>query len=360
MNKKVAIVGSVGIPAKYGGFETLVEYLSIHLCSKLDLTVYCSSKAYPDRLKTYNNTRLCYIPLQANGAQSILYDIFSIIHGLLYSEILLILGVSGCCILPLVRLFTKKKIVINIDGLEWKRNKWNVFAKFFLRYSEKIAVRYADVVIADNIEIQKYVKKAYGKESVFISYGGDHTKSVKMSSDTLEKYPFLNREYAFKVCRIEPENNIEMILDAFAFRTYLQLVLVGNWENSDFGREMRRKYSSQKHIHLLDPIYNQSILNEIRCGCKVYIHGHSAGGTNPSLVEAMSLALPIFSYAINYNEATTSSQALFFKDSSELICLLEKHNELDLSAYGKKMQEIASKQYVWYLVAKKYFALLSK
>ncbi len=358
MLKKVAIIGSVGIPANYGGFETLVEYLSKHLSSRLELTVYCSGKSYLEKLKFYNNARLEYIPLQANGIQSIPYDIFCILHALFFADSLLILGVSGCCILPIIRLISKKKIVVNIDGLEWKRNKWNSIAKKFLKYSEKIAVRYADIVVVDNIEIHKYVKQAYGKEAIFIPYGGDHAKPVKMSTDTLERYPFLSRDYAIKVCRIEPENNIEIILEAFSSSTSLQLVLVGNWENSAFGLEMLNKYSSQKHIHLLNPIYNQTILNEMRCASKVYIHGHSAGGTNPSLVEAMSLALPIFAFKINYNEATTANQAFYFKNSSELACLIEKHKGLDLSLNGQKMHKIASQEYVWSFVAEKYYTIL--
>jgi glycosyltransferase involved in cell wall biosynthesis len=358
MPKKIAIIGSVGVPAKYGGFETLVEYLSKHLSSRFDLTVYCSGNSYSDHLKFHNNARLIYIPLQANGIQSIPYDIFSILHALLFADTLLILGVSGCCILPIIRLITKQKIVVNIDGLEWKRNKWNSFAKWFLKYSEKIAVRHADIVVVDNVEILKYVKQAYGKEAVFIPYGGDHASSVKMSTETLERYPFLNRDYAFKVCRIEPENNIEMILEAFSSSSFLQLVLVGNWENSDFGIEMLKKYRSQKQIHLLNPIYNQTILNEMRCASKMYIHGHSAGGTNPSLVEAMSLALPIFAFEINYNEATTANQAFYFKNSSELAYLIEKHKDLDLSSCGQKMHKIASQEYLWSLVAEKYLRIL--
>jgi glycosyltransferase involved in cell wall biosynthesis len=301
---------------------------------------------------------LYYIPLKANGVQSILYDILSIFHALFFVDTLLILGVSGCCILPIVRLFTKKKVVVNIDGLEWKRNKWSSFVKSFLRYSEKIAVRYADVIVADNVEIKEHVKQAYGRKSVFIPYGGDHAVRIKLSRETLEKYPFLNQEYAFKVCRIEPENNIEKILEAFTCNSSLQLVLVGNWENSDFGRELRKKYGFPTNIHLLDPIYNQTILNEMRCACKVYIHGHSAGGTNPSLVEAMSLALPIFAYKINYNEATTANQAFYFKSSSELASLIENHKDLDLSSCGQKMHKIASQEYVWTLVAEKYLGIL--
>lgn len=358
MSKKVAIIGSVGIPAKYGGFETLVEYLSLHLSTELDLTVYCSSKAYPEKLKTYNNTRLRYIPLQANGAQSIPYDILSIIHALFYAETLLILGVSGCCILPLVRLFTKKKIVVNIDGLEWKRNKWGKYTKKFLKYSEKIAVKYADVVIADNIEIQRHVKDSYGKNAELIAYGGDHSTIEKLRPLTVGKFPFLQEQYAFKVCRIEPENNIEMILEAFSEIDTVPLVIVGNWEYSEFGKTMRMKYEGFGHIHLIDPIYDQSILNQIRSNCMVYIHGHSAGGTNPSLVESMSLGLPIFAYNIHYNVATTENQASYFNTSSDLIQLLKSINSEDLAVLGKNLKAIADTQYVWSVIAEKYLVHL--
>lgn len=357
-SKKIAIIGTVGIPAKYGGFETLVEHLSLQLSSKLDLYVYCSSITYRNKPKIHNNTRLYYLPLKANGIQSILYDMISIIHALFYADTLLILGVSGCSILPLIRFFSKKKIIVNIDGLEWKRNKWGKYTKKFLRFSEILAVRYADSIIADNKEIQRHVQTEYSKESILIPYGGDHAVKESFSKDTLEKYPFLKGEYAFKVCRIEPENNIEMILDAFAFNESLQLVIVGNWENSDFGKSMRNKYGSHSHIHLLNPIYKQCTLNEIRCGSKVYIHGHSAGGTNPSLVEAMSLGLPIFAYAVNYNKETTVNQALFFNDSAELILLIEKMKDIDLDFYGQKMKEIASQHYVWSVIAEKYFVHL--
>jgi len=356
--KKVAIIGSVGIPAKYGGFETLAEYLSIHLSSKVDLTVYCSSKAYPEKLKTYNNTRLRYIPLNANGAQSIPYDILSIIHAAFYAKTLLILGVSGCLILPFVKLFTPRKIMVNIDGLEWKRNKWGKFTKKFLKLSEKMAVRYADVVIADNLEIQRHVKNAYGKDAVLIPYGGDHTSIEKITPETLKLYPFLNENYAFKVCRIEPENNIEMILEAFSENADLALVIIGNWNNSTFGKEMRSKYGNHNHIHLLDPIYDQHILNEIRCACTVYVHGHSAGGTNPSLVEAMSLGLPIFSYAVNYNKETTNNQAFYFETNSELQALILSVKNINSKLCGKKMKIIANERYVWLKIADQYFELI--
>jgi len=153
-NKKVAIIGTMGIPAKYGGFETLTEYLTKNLYKKYNLTVYCSSKSYKHKIAQHNGANLKYINLNANGIQSIPYDIISIIKSLKESDTLLILGVSGCIILPIIRVFSKKNIIVNIDGLEWKRDKWGKFAKWFLKYSERLAVKYANSIVADNKVIQ--------------------------------------------------------------------------------------------------------------------------------------------------------------------------------------------------------------
>ena len=135
--RKIAIIGTVGIPAKYGGFETLTEHLTKELGRSYVMTVYCSSKAYKNKLKSYHNAQLKYINLNANGVQSIPYDIISVFKSLRNSDALLILGVSGCIVLPFVKLISKKKIIINIDGLEWRREKWGKFIKWFLKYSEK-------------------------------------------------------------------------------------------------------------------------------------------------------------------------------------------------------------------------------
>ena len=175
--KRIAIVGTQGVPAKYGGFETLAENLITHRHSPdIAYTVYCSTKDSPRRLSSYQGADLTYIPfLHANGIQSIPYDILSLIHCILKGyDTLLILGVSGCIFLPLLRLFYRKKLIVNIDGLEHKRDKWGKFAKWFLRVSEAMAVKYADTIIADNKGIQEYVMETYHKPSVLITYGGDH------------------------------------------------------------------------------------------------------------------------------------------------------------------------------------------
>tara|TARA_B100000989_G_C19527914_1_gene467930 strand:+ start:331 stop:1434 length:1104 start_codon:yes stop_codon:yes gene_type:complete len=357
--KKIAIIGIAGIPANYGGFETLVDYITKDLNQNFNITVYCSTKSYPNKLITYNDCKLHYINLKANGIQSILYDIRSIFHAIKYADILLILGVSGCVILPLIKLFSKKKIIVNIDGLEWKRQKWNGFAKRFLKLSERFAVKVSDAVIGDNKFIQDYIGQKYGKKAHLIAYGGDHCSNKTLSQKTLKKYPFLNAQYAFKVCRIEPENNIEMILEAFTQIDKIHLVLIGNWSNSYFGNKIRSLYGSFENIYLLNPIYDNNILDQIRSNCKIYIHGHSAGGTNPSLVEAMYMKLPVFCFDVVFNKITTKGKAKYFKTSEELKHLLTSVNDRELKQVANDLFEISKKEYKWSLISKKYQEILN-
>lgn len=356
--KKVAIIGVVGLPAKYGGFETLTHHLIDFIADDYDITVFCSSKSYSEKLRNYNGVSLDYINLKANGFQSIFYDMLSILKSYRKNDTLLILGVSGCVILPLIRLISPKvKIIVNIDGLEWKRDKWNKYIKRFLKFSEKIAVSNADEIIADNIVISNYVKKEYKIDNNFISYGSDHVTKESKELVCNKKYSFLNNKYALKVCRIEPENNIEIVLEAFSKFKHLNLVLIGNWDNSVFGRKMFLKYSNYDNLFLLEPIYNQKELNVLRSNCLVYVHGHSAGGTNPSLIEAMQLSLPVFAYSVDYNIETTQCKAKYFANTVDLIKLLNTIDNSDLENNALEMKRIASENYVWEKISSSYARL---
>ena len=149
--KKLSIVGTVGLPAKYGGWETIVDHLTKHLSNKYHMTVFCSSKRYDEKKAEIGGVQLQYVGLDANGIQSIPYDIISIWRSMKFADTILILGVSGCIFLPIVKIFRKDiKLVTNIDGLEWKRQKWGRVAKWFLKLSEKLAVKFSDVVVSDN------------------------------------------------------------------------------------------------------------------------------------------------------------------------------------------------------------------
>ncbi len=360
MKTKVAIIGTAGVPARYGGFETLAHHLVNNLNEQYDLTVYCSNKYYSkqERVPTWNKARLVHLPLNANGMQSIIYDMVSIIHALFYADTLLILGVSGGIVLPLVKLFTRKKIIVNIDGLEWRRDKWNKYTKWFLHLSEKLAVKYSDADITDNAAIKRYTAIQYKTLSHLIEYGADHCEKQAINIPAVVKYPFLHEPYAFKVCRIEPENNIHLVLEAFVQLPHQNMVVVGNWKNSAYGVELKNKYSAFKNLFLLDPIYNQKELNILRSNCSVYIHGHSAGGTNPSLVEAMYLELPVIAFDVSYNRATTENSCLYFKDANELIQVIQQTDKANLKAIGSQLLQIAKRRYTWKVIADKYAYLI--
>lgn len=356
--KKIAIIGTVGIPAVYGGFETLVEYLTQNLGNKLEFTVYCSSSSYASRMGVHNNASLKYIPLKANGIQSIPYDIISLFKAVKKNHTILILGVSGCIILPLFRfLYKEKRLIINIDGLEHRRQKWSKLAKRFLKYSERLAIKYGDDIITDNKAIEKYVKDEYGRESIFIAYAGDQVKKLDLSEDIIKQYS-LPTNYAFKVCRIEPENNIQLIIEAF-IQSDLSLVIIGNWENSSYALMLRNKFKDVENIQLLNPIYDQDILNQIRSNCTIYLHGHSAGGTNPALVEAMNLSLPVFAFDCAYNRETTFNKALYFKSTYELNELIKKTSKKSLKYIGRNMLDISKENYTWRIISGQYYDLLS-
>lgn len=351
--QKLAIIGTVGVPARYGGFETLAEQLVLQMREEYDITVFNSTEAYPkgQRPATWEGAKLVYLPLKANGFQSIMYDIISMMYALLFSDVLLVLGVSGCMALPIIKLFSRKRILVNVDGLEWRRPKWQGFARRFLQWSEMLAARYADEIIADNAAIQKYLQDRYNRPSRLIAYGADHVHPVAMEEADQKRYSFLGQPYAFKVCRIEPENNIEMVLAAFAHQHKLPLVLVGNWNNSPYGMELREQYAGYLHLHLLDPIYDARELNLLRSNCSLYVHGHSAGGTNPSLIEAMHLGLPVFAFDVVYNRVTTEQKARYFSNARDLTALLFSSSVYEMEKLSETMAHIAQHRYTWRRIA---------
>lgn len=358
-NLRVAVIGTVGVPACYGGFESLVDNLLDFVPQNVEYTVFCSAKKYKKHLETYKGARLVYLEKDANGKESILYDFESMkmaLKPLVCADVLLVLGVSGCIFLPYIRRIFKGKIITNIDGLEWRREKWSFPVKKFLKLSEKMAVKYSDVVIGDNKGITDYVKAEYKKDAVLIAYGGDQVSHVKDDS-LFEKYPFSRASYAATVCRIEPENNIHLILEAFSHRPEKNLVIVGNWEKSEYGRTLKEKYSAFKNLHLLDPVYEPHEVNWLRSNAALYIHGHSAGGTNPSLVEAMNLELPILAFDCVYNRATTEEKCLYWKTASDLEKLLLTE-EKTLAEIAGRMGEAGKRLYSWERIASEYNALL--
>ena len=347
--KTISVIGTVGIPACYGGFESLVENLVNNASSDIKYSVYCSSKSYHEKLETYNGAKLVYLPIKANGIQSVPYDIVSLIKCLISRpDVVLILGVSGCVFLPIFSTLSNSKIITNIDGLEWKRAKWGKWARRFLKFSEAMAIKYSDKIVTDNKAIFDYVVEEYGVETSVIAYGGDH--AIRDLDVEIE-----SNEYSLALCRIEPENNVEMILEAFS-KTHKRLKFIGNWDASEYGKRLKGIYSLYNNIEIIDPIYDLDKLYGLRKNCSSYIHGHSAGGTNPSLVEMMHFSVPIIAFDCHFNRCSTHDRAMFFSSSDELVAHLKSDKEQWANS-GGELASIAKEHYTWRRINQQYESL---
>lgn len=358
----MAIVGTAGIPAAYGGFETLAENLvryNDRQADGLDLTVFCSSAGQTELPTRFGGAELAYVSLKPNGMQSVAYDIVSIVRAICSGHnVILLLGVSGAICIPFVRLLTRTEILTNIDGIEWKRSKWNMLARLVLRLSEWIAVRFSHVVIADNAAIAEYVGASYDAPCHVIAYGGDH--ALKPHDSVVDAGPY-GDGYALALCRIEPENNVEMILEAWAgAATPCKLVFVGNWNNSAYGRSLAERYGREPNIEIVQPVYEARALKAIRSGASLYVHGHSAGGTNPSLVEMMHFGIPVAAFDCSFNRHTTKGSALYFTDAAGLRSILAQIEACGSGAVGGQMKAIATAEYTWEEIGSAYLDLAGR
>lgn len=359
-NRTIAIVGCQGLPAKYGGYETLVEYLAEYIPENVEVTVYCSKYIYKDeRPSNYKGVKLEYINLPSNGLASCLYDMYTLWISVKKFDKILILGNSGGFILPFLKRY-KNKFVLNIGGIEWKRSKYNLFLQKVVRFLMKVSVRNSGFLIADNIGIKDYILQEYGRnDSIVIEYGGDQAEKEPITQDKRTKYSFLSGKYAIAIARIQSDNNVEMLLETFKDYQY-PLVYIGNWDVSEYARQLRVKYSSNpEHLILLDALYDLKTLNILRSNCYLYLHAHSAGGTNPSLVEAMHCGVPIFCFDNQFNNYVTKDKAKYFKNMEDLRRLLFVESDDSLKNIAIEMKNIANEKYTWKIIANKYYSFLN-
>jgi glycosyltransferase involved in cell wall biosynthesis len=355
MGRKVGIIGTVGVPAKYGGFETLAEQLARHIDPRqVSLSIYCERKAYPGAHgDLFEGHRRVFLPLSANGLSSIFYDWVSLAHAALIArvEAVIVLGVSGSFLFPVLRLVRPNlRILCNVDGMEWRRAKWKPMARGLLRALEWCAVKASHVVIADNEQIAVLLGARYGCAPYTVEYGGDHALVAPEEAIPPEKP--LAAGFFLCVARVEPENSPEIILRAFQALPD-RLVFIGNWSASDYSRALRRRYEGAPNVELLDPVYDVRRLAWYRANAKGYIHGHSVGGTNPSLVEALFWTSSIVAYDCRFNRATLAEQGAYFSSAEGLA----KEVSMGVRPIPESEMIRLRKRFGWTLVVSEYLRL---
>lgn len=320
---KIAILGTRGIPNNYGGFEQFAEYLSRGLAQMgHDVYVY-NSHNHPYQHRQWNSVNIIHIydpEFKLGTAGQFIYDFNCILDARQrHFDIIYQLGYTSSSIWS--KFLPKKSLIVtNMDGLEWKRSKYSKKVQKFLRVAEKWAVDSSHYLVADSIGIQKYLKYEYNKDSVYLPYGADvFTNPV---SNILKNFSLTSYDYDLLIARLEPENNIETIISGFISSNINRtLVVVGN-TNTQYGRYITEKYP-QSNLKFLGSIYDINILNNLRYFSNVYYHGHTVGGTNPSLLEAMASGALICAHKNIFNEAILGEDAFYFTDSDSIKTMYE-------------------------------------
>ena len=326
---KIAIFGTRGIPNHHGGFEQFAEWFAPYLADRgHEVYVYCSHN-HPYQQKDFGGARLvhCYDPEYKLGtAGQFIYDLNCLLDARKRNfDILLQLGYTSSSVwYPLLP--KKTLIATNMDGLEWKRSKYHPLVRRFLAKAEAWAVKSSDYLISDNTAIEAYLKDTYGVRSTYIPYGAEIFE--KPDAKVLGQYSVSAGTYDLVVARMEPENNIETILDVVTKSQNQRLCLVvGKHEATPFGRYLAKKYENQANIRFLGGIYNQELLDNLRHHARLYFHGHSVGGTNPSLLEAMGSQVFIVANDNAFNKAILGPDALYFRDADQVCQILDQDNE---------------------------------
>jgi glycosyltransferase involved in cell wall biosynthesis len=310
----IAFIGSVGIPNLYGGFEAFLEHTTPFMLGGADsVMVTCAKNMYPDGAPLYNGVERVFIACPANGAASILHDLLAFFAVFGRASHIIVLGVSGGMWFPLFRLLcslTGKHLYVNVDGVEWKRGKFSAGKRLLLRALDYLAQRFAHQVIIDSDALIPL----YPEKTLCIAYPGDHVLRVGG--------PMAPRT-ALTVCRIEPENNIAMLIEGVLASAHHSYTIIGNWQRSPYGVALRAQYGQHPRLTLLDPIYDADALARHRDSCSSYVHGHSVGGTNPSLVEMLYYDCQIYCLDVPYHHATAGRHARFFDTANALAALLD-------------------------------------
>ena len=316
---KIALIGTRGVPANYGGFETCAEELAVGLVAKGHrVTAYCRPGNAPGDPASHQGVDLVYRALiDTKSLGTLSHTANCMIHAIAQNfDVLMVFNAGNApfCLLP--RLFGKK-VAINVDGLEWKRAKWSALAKTYYQFGEWAATKLTHRIISDSRAIQDYYIERYKTPSTFIAYGAHVACSER--PEILGEYGLSPNEYFFVASRLEPENNADTTIAAFAkVNTNKKLVIAGgaNWK-SPFVE--RLKHTADARVHLLGPVYKPGHIHELHANCFAYVHGNEVGGTNPALLKALGYGNCVLALDVPFNAEVVGDAAILYnKDPTSL------------------------------------------
>ncbi|MFR3072554.1 MAG: beta 1-4 rhamnosyltransferase Cps2T [Paeniclostridium sp.] len=375
----VFIIGSKGIPAKYGGFETFVDKLTANRKNKC-IKYHISCLSNEDSEFEYNSVRCFNVKVNDIGnAKAVLYDIKALKESIKYIESNnlenCIVYILACRIGPFLRIYKRKlkarniKLYVNPDGHEWKRSKWNWIIRNYWKISERLMVKHSDLLICDSKGIEEYIRKdykQYNPNTTFIAYGSDMNDSAITDDshkilDWYKKNKTSKMQYYLIVGRFVPENNYELIIREFIkSNSKKDLVIISNIEENKFYKDLlnRTNFESDKRIKFVGTVYDQQLLKKIRENAYGYIHGHEVGGTNPSLLEALASTRLNLLLDVNFNKEVGQDSSLYFnKDNnnlSKIINFADQMNYDEIEELKIKARNRIAKNYTWEYIVNQY------
>ncbi len=357
----IAILGTRGIPNRYGGFEQCAEKLSLNFRRAGHSVFVYVPNDHSYKELVWNDIKLERIFSNEKifkSFNSLIYDFLSLKHAVKKEhDIILELGYNPAGYFLNLIADTNKKIVTNMDGLEWKRGKWNKYIQKFSKLCERKAVQYSTALIADNIGIQEYIKREYGRDSIYLPYGAEIFDNPEKK--VLDYYNIKMNEYFMLMARLEPENNTEMILDGYAASNSNKPFLVIGSHHTKYGKYLLDKFRN-KNVRFLGGIYDYNIVSTLRYYSCTYFHGHSVGGTNPSLLEAMASNARIAAHDNIFNKSILKECALYFKNSNDVKLYIKGNRDLFNIKWIEKNKELILTEYNWERISQGYLTLFKE
>ncbi len=358
---RIAMIGTRGVPARYGGFETAVEEIGARLVADGHaVTVYCRSDGDHHEPFHRGMRRLELPALRRRSLETLSHTLVSVLHLLTRRrapDVVLVFNAANAVLLPLLRL-RRVPVATHVDGLEWKRDKWSGTGKRFYRVAEALAVRWSDALIADAAGIADYYREEFGATAAQIAYGAPIQRHP--AHDRVEALGLVPGGYHLIVARFEPENHVDLLLRGhLSSRAGLPVVVVGSAPYPGEHVAAIKALAEDDRVRLLGAVWDPETLDQLYAGALSYLHGHSVGGTNPSLLRAMGAGTAVIAYDVVFNREVLGGHGLFITGVEDVGSLLEDA-EADPESWqerGLALRERAALTYSWDAVARDYGVL---